>query len=140
MKRVTLTQDQVKYLNIFGGYKAFCRQEYLNRELGQELNKKLEAELIQLGVLKRDKRGSLRGPSYDELQALIRVNTMTIDDMKRALEEEIDSLRQTEEKDRRLTQTDPNYCFYSRDVHETIRYRKEQIAKWKKLLNEQGAA
>lgn len=136
MKHIKLTPDQIRYLKVFNGLKSFARQEALDREIGHNQQKTLENELVSLGVLKRDKRGSLRGPSWDDTQAMIRRNTLSLDDIKEALESEIRQLRELEAKDKRLQETDKSYCFYSRDVHDSIRYRREQISKWNKLLSE----
>lgn len=133
---IKLTQDQIKYLGIFNGLKSFARQEALDREIGHEQQKALEEQLVGLKVLKRDKRGSLRGPGYSEIQALIRKNTMTLEDVKASLDAELTGLKALVDKDKRLQETDPSYCFYSRDVHDSIRYRREQISKWESLLKE----
>jgi hypothetical protein len=138
VKQIKLNEDQIKYLSIFIGLKPFARQENLDRELGHDKQKILESELIDLGVLKRDKRGGLRGPSYHEGIALIRSNKLSLDEMRQKLNEEKQMLTELIEKDRRLANTDPSYCFYSRDVHESIAYTRDQINRWAELIQKMG--
>lgn len=130
-----LNQEQIDYLNIFRGLISSARQDELNRKFGQDKNKQIEQSLVDAGILKRDKRGSLRGPTWHDIGTLIRLNTLTLDQMIEERNKSQQQIKDTEEKIARLTKEDQNFCFYSREVYESLQYYKEQVQQWDKDIN-----
>jgi hypothetical protein len=130
-----LTDQQMTYLGIFNGLKSFARQERLTEKLGEQVQKEIENQLIELGVLKRDKRGSLRAfGSYHEVIELIRLNEMTLFEAEMQLAQAKQSLINAE-TDYNKRSKEKDFCFISRDLGESIAYRRDEVKRLAQLVS-----
>ena len=139
---IKLTEAQVKFLKIFSGLKAFARKEALAREFkGAESS--IEAELLNLKLLKRNKAGALSGPSWEDCQALIAFSTLSLADLEAELLKRKETCAAEVARDQRLQREDAQYCFYQREILASITYSKNEIERLNALIekikrNEQG--